>query len=36
MSGELGMDFFLLGGIERESGETLTDEFLPIRHRPPL
>ncbi len=35
MSGELGVHFFLLSGVECEAAEALADKFLPIRHRSP-
>jgi hypothetical protein len=33
--GEFCVHFFFFTGIEREAGEALADEFLPIRHGPP-
>jgi hypothetical protein len=32
MRGEFRVDFVLLLSIKGEAGETLADEFLPIRH----
>jgi len=33
MRGDFRVDFVLLFGIKGEVGETLADEFLPIRHQ---